>query len=104
VTSPVSGRVTGIFDPYGRDATKRGKFSAVQITTDDGYVVRLMYIITDELEEGQEVQAGDTLGIVDNLSKVYPPKSDNRRMTNHVHFDIRREGTYLDPTPLVNAW
>ncbi len=102
VTSPVSGRIA-IFDPYGRDATKRGNFSAVQITTDDGYVVRLMYINTDDLENGQDVEAGDTLGAVEDLSEVYPPKKEGA-MTNHVHFDIRRGETYLDPTPLVDAW
>jgi len=102
VTSPVSGRIA-IFDPYGRDATKRGNFSAVQITTDDGYVVRLMYVKPGELENGQDVEAGDALGTVQPLSKVYPPTEDGP-MTNHVHFDIERGGTYLDPTPMVKAW
>ena len=67
VTSPVSGRIIGIFDPYRRDAKKRGHFSAVQIATDDGYVVRLMYINTGELEDGEDVEAGDALGTVQDL-------------------------------------
>ena len=103
VTSPVSGRIA-IFDPYGRDEDKRGKLSAVQITTDDGYVIRLMYVEPGELENGDYVGAGDSLGTVQDLSDVYPPKDDGSAMTNHVHLDIRRGRTYLDPTPLVNAW
>jgi murein DD-endopeptidase MepM/ murein hydrolase activator NlpD len=102
VTSPVSGRIA-IFDPYGRDAAKRGKFSAVQITTDDDYVVRVMYVDTEDLEDGQRVEAGYTLGTVEDLSDVYPPTEDGP-MTNHVHFDIRFGRTYLDPTPMVDAW
>ncbi len=62
-----------------------------------------MYINTDDLEDGQWVEAGDPLGAVEDLSRVYPSKG-YRRMTNHVHFDIRRGRTYLDPTPLIEAW
>jgi murein DD-endopeptidase MepM/ murein hydrolase activator NlpD len=103
VTSPVSGRIA-IFDPYGRDETKWGHFSAVQITTDDGYVVRVMYVDRDDLENGQRVEAGYTLGTAEDLSDVYPPKANGKGMTNHVHFDIRLGRTYLDPTPMVDAW
>ena len=106
VTSPVSGDVAR-FDPYRAGDWRHGKFSAVQITTDDGYTVRLMYIHTSGLEDGQRVEAGDSLGTVQNLSDVYPlkdPNDDRSGMTNHVHFDIKRGGTYLDPTPLVTAW
>jgi len=49
------------------------------------------------------VEAGDSLGTVQDLSDVYPPTGE-RGMTNHVHFDIRRGRTYLDPTPMVEAW
>jgi len=102
ITSPVSGRVV-IFDPYSRDEDKQGNFSAVQITTDDGYVIRLMYVKPSELEDGDYVEAGDSLGTVQDLSKVYPPKG-RKRMTNHVHLDIRYGDSYLNPTPLVDAW
>jgi len=49
------------------------------------------------------VEAGYTLGTVQDLSEVYPPKADGKGMTNHVHLDIRRGRTYLDPTPMVRA-
>ena len=62
-----------------------------------------MYVDTDNLEDGQRVEAGYTLGTVEDLSEVYPPKKEGA-MINHVHFDIRLGRTYLDPTPLIEAW
>ncbi len=100
VHSPVSGTVRN-FDPYRADADKRGHFHGVEITTKDGYRVRVMYVDGGGLRGGQYIKAGDPLGSAEDLSSVYPPKRGGR-MTNHVHLDIKDpSGRFIDPTPLM---
>jgi murein DD-endopeptidase MepM/ murein hydrolase activator NlpD len=107
VTSPVTGTVVATFDPYGKIPAKRGNYRSVSILTDDGYVVRVMYVKTT-LEHDDRVIAGQTkIGTVQNLGTTY------KGIQNHIHLDIKKAnsngkgsavGEHLDPTPLVRRW
>lgn len=107
VTSPVTGTVVATFDPYRRDPRKKNNYWAVSILTDDGHIVRVLYI-NSPLEVGNHVIAGQTkIGTAQNLGTLY------KGIQNHIHLDIKKAnpkikggtvGDYLDPTPLVRKW
>lgn len=117
VRSIVGGKIT-LFDPYGRDPGKAGKFSGVQTVTDPDpqngnqqHTVRQMYIDTTGLKNGQRVEPGQVLGPAQDLSTTYPPRG-GWSMTNHTHIDLQPGASYqrgrpelnLNPTPLLEAW
>lgn len=112
IVSPASGALV-VFDPYRSLAAKRGRLSAIQLVTDDGFVVRLLYVeaAAPLRRPGARVAMGQAIGVADDLSKIYPPIAAGP-MTNHVHLDIQRGRVWrrgdvdacLDPTPLVAAW
>lgn len=97
VRSPVSGYVKRAdVDPYGDK-----KYGGVEIESDDGYVVKMLYVDPNaaKLTQGQRVEAGKTpIGMAQDLSVRYP-HTGSRRMTNHVHIEIRKNGVVKDPTP-----
>jgi hypothetical protein len=102
VVSPVTGTYQAPFDPYNKYPDKRGKYQAVQIMTDDGHRVRVMYIDPDAvgLKQGQRVVAGETpIGKAQDLTKIYPPNKEGV-MTNHTHIDVWKDGRFKDPTPI----
>lgn len=91
VVSAVSGTVTKIGYPYGDDLSYR----YVEVTTDDGYVVRHFYVSpANGLKVGDRVEAGRTqIGVSQNLDTRY------KGITNHVHIEIRDpDGRIIDPT------
>jgi murein DD-endopeptidase MepM/ murein hydrolase activator NlpD len=100
VTSPVTGTVIGTFDPYRRspNPAKHDQVQGISIRADDGSIVNMMYVGTD-LQPGAKVVAGETkIGTTQSLQGLYPGIQD------HVHFEIKRKGVAVDPTPLVRAW
>jgi murein DD-endopeptidase MepM/ murein hydrolase activator NlpD len=105
VNSPVAGTVVTPFDPYDSDTTKRGKLSAIQIKTDDGHIVEVLYVDSKSagLKKGDNVEIGTPIGTAQDLSTVYPPKGKDR-MTNHVDIRIKdKNGVYHDPTPHIRG-
>ena len=95
------------FDPYrtNPDVNTRGKLSAVQIKTDDGHVVEVLYVDAKSagLKKGDKIEIGMPIGKAQDLSTVYPPTSKGR-MTNHVDIRIKdKNGVYKDPTPLIRG-
>lgn len=114
VFSPVDGKVevrksdpTGRvnngqwIEPYPDDPEKRGKLKGVGIITEEGHRVRVLYVDPDavDLKPGQKVRAGQAIGEAQDLSKAYPKK-----MTNHVHIDVKRDGEFIDPTEKISKW
>ena len=102
ITSPVDGTVVTPFDPYPNDPEKSGKLKAIRIETKDGHLVDVLYVDVDaaKLKRGTTINKGDPLGPAQDLSSVYPP-TDKGPMTNHVHLQIKKDGIYIDPTPLL---
>lgn len=91
INSPVTGTVTKLGYPYGDDLSYR----YVQVTV-GGYDFRVFYI-DPSVRVGQEVTADTAIGLVQDLGLRYPG------IPNHVHFEIKSGGGYLDPTPTLIA-
>lgn len=87
VPSPVAGEVTKIGYPYGDDLS----FKYVQITTEDDYNYRLLYV-KPSVEIGRLVKIGDTVGNAQTLQGRYAGIID------HVHLEVKLNGEYIDFT------
>jgi murein DD-endopeptidase MepM/ murein hydrolase activator NlpD len=95
IYSPVAGTIIrNDIDPYGN-----GKFQGTSIRTDDGHVVRILYV-NSHLRKGTRVEPGTPIGTAQDLSPAYPPVGKTR-MTNHVHVEVIKNGTHVDPTGLL---
>lgn len=100
VYSPVKGTIEGPpFDPYKPGDRAYGLYKGVTIRTDDGHLVRIMYI-NPHVRSGTRVEAGTPLGTAQDLSKGYPP-AGKVRMTNHVHVDVKKDRMPKDPTGML---
>ena len=91
INSPVTGTVTKVGYPYGDDLSYR----YVQITAGD-YDFRVFYV-EPSVRVGQEVTTETAIGSAQDLGRRYPG------IPNHVHFEIKSDGDYLDPTPALIA-
>jgi murein DD-endopeptidase MepM/ murein hydrolase activator NlpD len=102
VRSPVAGTVLPPFDPYRSDPERRGKLSAVQIKTDDGHIVEILYVDprSSGLKPGDRVEIGTPVGKAQDLSPAYPPRKSGV-MTNHIDVRIRKDGIYKNPKPVI---
>lgn len=89
IPSPVSGTVTKLGYPYGDDLT----FRYVEITQKD-YKYRLFYV-NPTVAVGTEIKQGDIVGLSQDLDKRY------KGIPNHIHFEILKDGRYVDPTPVL---
>lgn len=93
ILAPACGRVIKIGYPYGDDLS----FRYVRIETVRGDIHTVMYI-SPLVEVGDSVIGGLTaIGESQDLQKRYPSG-----MTNHVHYDIKKQGVYVDPTDTPN--
>ena len=87
------GVVTKLGYPYADDLHYR----YVQVTHADGSAWRYFYILPT-VTMGQHIKTGDPLGTCQSLEPRYPG------ITQHVHFEVMRNGAYIDPTNLVIEW
>lgn len=95
VSSPVEGIVErNDIDPYGDRI-----FKGVSIRTDDGYLVRVLYV-DPSVKMGERVQAGMPIGVAQDLSQKHKPKGKDK-MTNHVHVEIKKGNDFKDPTKIL---
>lgn len=85
--SPVQGIITKIGYPYGDDL----KYKYVEITV-NGFKHRFFYVENDN-DVGTNVLVGTCLGAAQDIVARYPSKG----MTNHIHYEIKYQGTYIDP-------
>jgi murein DD-endopeptidase MepM/ murein hydrolase activator NlpD len=103
VTAPVTGRVTNAdLDPYPRDPARRGRFSGVEITTNDGYRVRMLYIGQGQapLQYGQHVTVGETqVGTVQDISGFYGLRNGGRMRTTSIWKSSTRPAAGSIPRP-----
>lgn len=89
VLSCTDGKVTKIGYPYNPSDEKKGHLRYVQITT-DGHDLRYFYI-KPMVELGQEIKEGDILGLVQGLADIYDG------ITEHFHFEVKKNGEVINP-------
>lgn len=78
---------------YGQPYADDSKYKLVEIESLDGvYKAKIMYIKKIH-EVGTKIKRGETLVYADNISKKY-----GSNMTNHVHFELYKNGTLTNPT------
>lgn len=90
VFSPVVGQVTRLGYPYSDDTS----FRYVQITTREGYDVRVFYV--DPLVVlNEQVNESSIIGSSQELGKRYP------EITEHVHLEVKgKNGQFINPGDL----
>ncbi len=71
-----------------------GCMTAVTVRTDSGLLVTVMPLGRAVVRAGDEVSAGDTLGMLDAAG-------DDSSAAAHVHLSVRKDGVYIDPEPLL---
>lgn len=64
----------------------------VRLETDEGYMIYLCHMSSVSVRTGQRVKAGDRLGIEGSTGKS---------TGSHCHFEIRKNGKSVDPTPFL---
>ena len=95
VVSPADGRVQRVSMPYKDD----DRYSGVLIRGSDGNAVNVWYIAPDAGVVGNDVAAGDRIGVAQDLRAKY-----GAAMTNHVHVRITNPaGGAIDPATLIPA-
>ena len=92
IVSVISGEVTKIGYPYASDLS----FRYIEIYDGQMYRVRIFYVEPKVgLKVGANIKAGDMIGRYQSLVKRYP------KITDHVHVEIRKHGTYVNPENLI---
>lgn len=89
--APISGVVERIGFAYRGDERYRYVELADTVTQRD---VRVLYV-GPLVQLGAVVEAGDPIGLAQDLSARYP-----RGITNHVHVELRQSGALSDPANL----
>lgn len=93
VVAVIGGEVTRIGWPYAN-----ADYRYIEITSDDGYVVREMYVSPDaNLVVGSQVTQGEVIGTVQSLQPRYPG------ITDHIHVEVRENGVVIDPATVIDA-
>ncbi len=99
VMSPVEGKIERIGDPYGD-----GKYKIIWIKTKNSDEVGLFYVRPSDpsgkpiVNPGDTVKPGQVIGSMQDLKKRFP------NMDNHVHFEVKKGGKAIDPTPWLKKW
>jgi len=90
IFSPVEGKVTKLGYPYSDDLY----FRYVQVTTKEGYNVRVFYV-EPFIVVGDYVNESVIIGASQSLDKRYP------NITEHIHLEIKGvNGQFIDPQDL----
>jgi hypothetical protein len=102
------GEVTKIWFPYSQAPCKdswsdekktnhrrKRALRYVQITDIEGVDVRLFYI-SPIVTKGDKVKKGDTIGMSQDLTKIYPG------MTQHCHLECKKGSDYIEPIEYLN--
>lgn len=89
--SRVEGTVSKLGYPYKGNLDYR----YVQITAKNGWLWRYHYV-APSVELCLKIKVGDKIGVCQDLQPRYPG------ITQHVHFEIKVDGEYIDPTNYLN--
>ena len=94
--SPIAAAQDGVV--LETSTSNKGKFrgygNSVLIDHGGGIVTLYAHCLSLSVKKGQTVKQGDTIGLVGN---------SGRSTTYHVHFEIRKNGTPVDPLPYLAA-
>lgn len=77
VVAPIGGTILRVARPYGNS-----EYSGV-LLAGKTLALKLFYLLPDESLIGKEVQAGDVIGIAQNISQMY-----GRSMRAHIHLQV----------------
>ena len=92
VYAPLSGVITAIGFAYSDDAT----LHFVEVTDQSLQLVTRVFYVEPLVTIGQNVLAGDVIGVAQSLLSRYP------QITNHVHVEITDgRGSFLNPATVV---
>jgi len=92
VTSDVAGKVTKLGYPYGDDLS----FRYVQVTTDQNVDCRYFYC-QPSVAVSDIVKVGNVIGKAQDIAARYT----KGKMTNHIHFEVKRDGHALNPVDFL---
>ena len=97
IFSPVEGEVTKLGYTYTNDLS----FRYVQITTKEGYNVRVFYV-KPFVSLGDYVTDNDIIGSSQKLGDRYPVDKDHPLgISEHVHLEVKDlQGKFIDPKDL----
>ncbi len=89
IVAPVSGTVVKTnVEPY-TDKQHAGRYTGIDIKTDDGHIVRIFYVAPVDGLNGKRVEKGETqIGQAQDLHQ-----SHDKSMTNHIHMELHRPST-----------
>lgn len=99
VLSPVSGRIRRFGFPYADDS----RFRLIVIDAEDGHRWRLFYVRPlAGTKPGEEIEAGEIVGIAQDLSAKFGRSAERGPMPNHVHLEVMTPtGRKVDPAPFL---
>jgi len=86
ICSPIDGECTKLGYPYGDDLS----FQYVEVTDERGRQHRFFYL-EPLVKVGDTIKTGQPLGTVQDLERRY------HGITPHCHYEIKRNGEYLNP-------
>ena len=89
IFSPITGKVTRFPIPYATD----NRYNGIEITNST-YRIMIFYM-KPNVSIGTTVIAGQSIGIAQNISAKH-----GSSMKNHIHFEVYKNGTLIDPTNL----
>lgn len=98
VTSMIDGVITKIGYAYNGEAASHLRYVEVSNNT---YRVWLMYLTPSDIKKGDYVCAGERLGFAADVSSYHSKKS-SIKMINHLHIQIWKHGTLVDPYPYLH--
>ena len=94
VLSVCGGVVTKLGYPYNPSDEKKGHLRYVQVTDSKGNDLRYFYI-KPLVSVGDKIAVDDVLGSVQGLASIY------EGITEHYHFEIKKDGVYLNPNDFL---
>lgn len=101
ITSPLMGTVTKIGWPYANE-----KFRYVQITDHLGRHHRFFYVYPN-VKKGASVAIGQVMGFAQDIAEKYNSRDivkEGKRgpMKNHIHYEIKEAGSFIDPNTVYD--
>lgn len=98
VVAPISGKLKVGSRVYSNSRPNLVLVKIIGTGEYSGYVAKIFYVEGNGFLQNKIVNKGETIGSAQNMSAEYPPIGS---MTNHIHFEIRKNDKPIDPTPYL---